>query len=59
VELKALSRLTSLKDAQVINDLKAARLERAFLVNFGAARLEYKRLVPNRFLSAAICAICG
>ena len=45
VELKAVDRLANNDDAQVINYLKTTRLKRALLINFGARRLEYKRMV--------------
>ena len=47
MELKALSRLTTIEEAQVLNYLKATNLHRALLINFGSASLEYKRLVFN------------
>lgn len=45
VELKALSALDPAHMAQVINALKATGHERGLLVNFGAPRLDYKRLI--------------
>ena len=45
VELKALAALTTVHEAQVINYLKATGQEVGLLINFGAASLQYKRLV--------------
>jgi GxxExxY protein len=47
VELKALSALTSVEEAQVLNYLKATGYQRALLINFGAPSLQTKRLVRN------------
>ncbi len=45
VEFKALSRLSNVEEAQVLNYLKATDLKRGLLINFGASSLQYKRLV--------------
>lgn len=43
VELKALSLLSGVETAQILNYLKAARLSCGLLINFGATSLQYKR----------------
>jgi GxxExxY protein len=55
VELKAIARLSGTEDSQLINYLKATCREVGLLLNFGAASLDWKRLVrtgPARALSA-------
>lgn len=52
VELKATGQLAGVDEAQAINELKATRLNRALLINFGAPSLEYKRVVFNLRQSA-------
>lgn len=55
VEIKALDRLTSREEAQLLNYLKATDLPVGLLINFGAeAGLEWKRMVStNQKLSRA------
>ena len=45
IELKALQAITGIEDAQLLNYLKATRLERGLLFNFGRPSLEFKRLI--------------
>ncbi len=43
VELKAMSRLSGVEEAQVLNYMKATGLETGILINFGAKSLETRR----------------
>lgn len=47
LEIKAISSLSGVEEAQLINYLKATGLEVGLLINFGARSLEHKRFVYN------------
>ena len=52
VELKAVLRLEDVHMAQALNYLEAYKLEIGLLINFGAKRLEFRRLTNERKLRA-------
>ena len=45
VELKAIKTLSDIEKAQVFNYLKASKLKKALLLNFGESHLVFKRFV--------------
>jgi GxxExxY protein len=45
IECKALTALTGIESAQILNYLRITRLQRAVFLNFGTPTLQYKRLV--------------
>jgi GxxExxY protein len=49
VELKALVRLEDVHLAQAMNYLEAYNLEVGLLINFGARKLEFKRLLNRKY----------
>jgi len=48
VEIKALKQLTTIEEAQLINYLKATGKPVGVLINFGTAKLEWKRMAMTR-----------
>jgi len=47
VEIKAISSLSGIEEAQLINYFKATGLKVGLLINFGSKSLEHKRFVYN------------
>ena len=52
VELKAVGKLEKAHWAQAMNYVEAYNVELGLLLNFGASRLEFNRLVNNRYAPA-------
>ncbi len=48
IEIKAINRLSSLEESQLLNYLKAANLEVGLLLNFGSESLQWKRMVLSK-----------
>jgi len=48
VEIKALDHLSGREEAQLLNYLKASGMELGLLINFGARKLEWKRMVRSK-----------
>ena len=51
VEIKALTQLENVHLAQALNYLEAYKIEIGLLINFGATKLQFKRLTNERKLS--------
>src|SRR4030066_1869167 len=52
VELKAVSQLTAVMEAQLLNYLKLSKLQVGYLMNFNSIRLEWKRFVNQKYKGA-------
>jgi len=57
LELKAISKLSAIEEAQILNYLKATGFEVGLLLNFGEPRLTYKRFVNSKSVSSASSAV--
>jgi GxxExxY protein len=48
IEIKAIDKLSSIDDAQILNYLKVTQLQLGLLLNFGSAKLEWRRRVLSK-----------
>ncbi len=53
VELKAMTSLSGIEEAQVLNYLKAREHEVGLILNFGKESLQYQRFVFSKFVKSA------
>jgi GxxExxY protein len=47
VEMKAVTQMTKIDEAQLVNYLKASGLQHGLLLNFGSNRLTYRRFIAS------------
>lgn len=59
VEIKALNKLSSNEEAQLLNYMKASGMQVGVLLNFGSPRLEWKRMVLTALPSRPFASIRG
>ena len=48
VEIKAIKSITEIEEAQLLNYLKATKLPLGLIINFGQAKMEWKRYANTR-----------
>lgn len=48
IEIKAIEKLSSIDDSQIINYLKATQMQLGIILNFGSPKLEWRRRVLSR-----------
>lgn len=48
IEIKACDHLASIDEAQILNYLKATKNKLGILINFGASKLEWKRIIFDK-----------
>jgi GxxExxY protein len=49
VEIKALNKITSIEESKLLNYLKASDLQLGLIINFCNSKLEWKRLIYEKF----------
>lgn len=57
IELKAVQKLSTIHEAQLVNYLTATNIEHGLLINFGADKIEIKRKYKT-YKNTKICNLC-